>query len=321
MSLGARDNDAREPCVSAFVAGGLHTNDDSTHGGVVDMNASLRTIATLLVAAAAANAQGSAPQVSADSPTLVVPGGTTILTQLERPLSTRTAHVGDTVYLQTSHPLLVNDTVIIPAGTYLEATVAAATAHGLATRELEVRMRLARLVFANGYVLTTADSVVGRSASDADVRDDGLGTGASIATAAIPVAGIVIGAVSNGLFGAFIGGGLGSAISPIVALAGGSNARMDAGSPLYITLENSLAIDVRRATASAPARSAQFIVRRPAPQQELTCYNPGTPGTPDVIIPGAPGTPGMGDIPPTPPSPPTVIPGVPGTPGYWYRCR
>jgi hypothetical protein len=285
------------------------------------MNRPLRTIATLLVAAAAAKAQSSSPQVSVDSPTLVVRGGTTILTQLERPLSTRTAHSGDTVYLQTSHPLLVNDTVIIPAGTYLEATLAAATAHGLTTRELELRMRLARLVFANGYVVTTADSVVGRSTNDADVRDDGLGTSSSIATAAIPVAGIVIGAVSSGRVGALVGGALGSAISAVVALAGGSNARMDAGSPLYITLENSLAIDVRRATAFAPARSAQLIVRRPAPEQELTCYNPGTPGTPDVIIPGAPGTPGMGDIPPTPPSPPTVIPGMPGTPGYWYRCR
>jgi hypothetical protein len=256
-----------------------------------------------------------------DVPTIVVPGGTTILAQLERPFSTRTAHVGDTIYLQTSHPLLVNDTVIIPAGTYLEATLAAATAHGWTKRELDVRMRLTRMVFANGYVFTTTDSVVGRSANDADLRDDGLGTSESIATVAFPVAGIAIGAVTNGLFGAFVGGGIGSAISPVVALAGGSNARMDAGSPLDITLENSLAIDAKRATAFAPARSAQVIVRRSGPEQQLTCYSPGTPGTPDVIIPGAPGTPGMGDIPPTPPSPPTVIPGVPGTPGYWYRCR
>lgn len=278
------------------------------------------TIATLLITAAAGRAQISLPQATADSPTVVVPAGTTLLTQLERPISTRTARPGENVYLQISHPLIVNDTVIIPAGTYMEATLVAITAHGWRQHDLELRMRLTRMVFANGYVVAAADSVLGRSANDADVRDDGAR--ASTAVTSLAIAGTAIGALSNGIFGAIAGGALGSTIGSVVALAGGGNAqKMDAGSPLDLTFENPIALNVRRATAYAPVRSALATLRRPGAEQGLTCYNPGTPGTPDLIIPGAPGTPGMGEIPGTPPSPPTIIPGMPGTPGYWYSCR
>jgi hypothetical protein len=61
------------------------------------------------------------------------------------------------------------------------------------------------------------------------------------------------------------------------------------------------------------------------------CYDPGTPGTPDIVIPGTPGTPptvipGLNGAPDTvipgmPATPDTVIPGTPGTPGREYPCR
>lgn len=80
-------------------------------------------------------------------------------------------------------------------------------------------------------------------------------------------------------------------------------------------------VDPRRAAVPAPLRKSQDATSH-------QCYNPGTPGTPDIVIaapqlpptilPGAPGTPDI--VIPAPQLPPTIIPGTPATLGSWYSC-
>src|SRR6185437_269775 len=97
---------------------------------------------------------------------------------------------------------------------------------------------------------------------------------------------------------------------------------VDAGSALEMRLPRPLTLDREQVTAAmakaADAPPTIVVKRLPSPSapntDHGTCYTPGTPGTPDIVIPG---TPAIGDSPGTPP---TVIPGIPPTPAMPHPC-
>jgi hypothetical protein len=262
---------------------------------------------------------GRAQDSTGRTATVLVPAGTTLFVRLERPISTRSAKPGDRIYLQTAHPVVVKNEIVIPVGTYVEATLDTIVGRGWINRRLELRLHVARFVFANGYVVAASDPMSG---SGADARRDGEAVSpASVTGAVAPVAGMAIGALSDGTRGAVVGGEMGFAIDVLAAVLTirSGDVAMDVGSAVDLVLQNPLVLDERRATA--PGSVATYALPKPEQQRERLCYDPGQPGTPDIIIPGSPGTPAMGDVPAMPPSPPTTVPGTPPTPGYWYRCN
>jgi hypothetical protein len=287
------------------------------------MRTSVLLVVSLLVIPSYGRAQDSGAQPAAARATVTVPAGTTLYALLERPISTRSAKPGDRVYLQTAHPVVVKNEIVIPAGTYVEATLDTIAGRGWINRRIELRLHVTRLLWPNGYVIAASNSMQGASASNEGIESNGLPpvSTASVTSVAAPIAGTAIGAVSDGVGGAIVGGYIGGAIgavASIIAIKGGSDVTMDSGSPLDLVLQNPLTLDEARATA--PGSTTAYTVLRAADQRERRCYDPGTPGTPDIIIPGNPGTPAMGDIPGTPPTPDTTIPGTPATPGFWHRC-
>src|ERR1041385_1662814 len=74
------------------------------------------------------NQEVSSPQASVavqpSSRAITVPAGTKVLLQLKGPIDTKSAHVGDGVYCQTSFPVTQENIVVIPAGTYVKGEIA-----------------------------------------------------------------------------------------------------------------------------------------------------------------------------------------------------
>src|SRR5438105_980364 len=56
-------------------------------------------------------------------PVLVVRAGTKIPLQLRQPVSTKGAQTGDPIYAQTTFPIVMDGTMVIPAGTWVQGVV------------------------------------------------------------------------------------------------------------------------------------------------------------------------------------------------------
>ena len=146
------------------------------------------------------------------------------------------------------------------------------------------------------------------------------GVSNSVTVPASHLKGIAIGS----MVGLAIGGAIGVAL-----LLNSRNFYLDAGSPVEMHLPQPLTLQqdqvtgaVRQAVGHPVAE--QPIAPRPQPPYDTnpfpdtstnsTCYDPGSPGTPDVDIPGTPAT---DDSPGTPA---VHIPGIPPTPPSEHPC-
>jgi hypothetical protein len=210
-----------------------------------------------------------------------------------RPEWAQSAKDGDTVYAQTSFPVVAGNSMAIPAGTYVEGTIESVTKP---TRKLEhanIEVLFSKIIFANGYTVELPGAVSAMPASP--VPGESLVEITIQATAA------------NDLL-----------------LDNGSEIEMTLGAPLQLDAKQvAQSIPLSRAPAPGQLQSATLCRNIPG--------SPGTPGTPDTVIPGSPGTPDtvipqgpdLPDIviPGTPATPDTVIPGSPGTPDDpGYTC-
>jgi hypothetical protein len=124
------------------------------------------------------------------------------------------------------------------------------------------------------------------------------------------------------------------AVTTAIVLAARSDTYVEVGTPLEIILPAPVFLDADRVTGAVrqyelQAGLAPVQIVQP-PVKPKMCYDPGSSGTPDIVIPGNSGTPptvipgvnGAPDtvIPGTPATPDRVIPGTPGTPSSTYPC-
>jgi len=127
---------------------------------------------------------------------------------------------------------------------------------------------------------------------------------------------------------AIIGAGVGGAIGAVASMAllfSSHNFFIDVGAPVEITLPQPISLDrkevdaaVKQSAEHPPAEQPILPRAMVPPPPDLpvdhgTCYTPGTPGTPPIVIPGTPGPDGI-------PRPATTIPGTPAIPGTPYPC-
>src|ERR1700731_4602710 len=61
-----------------------------------------------------------APSAVVDPNVVTIPAGTKIPLSLKQAISTKNAREGDSVYAETAFPFVVNERVIIPAGSYIQ---------------------------------------------------------------------------------------------------------------------------------------------------------------------------------------------------------
>jgi hypothetical protein len=198
--------------------------------------------------------------VHANADPITIPAGTRIPIALKNTISTKGNHEGDPIYAQSTFPVVINDRIIIPAGTYVQGKISSIKPAGHIKGRAEVLIHFTTLIYPSGYTVMLPGSIENASGVDnAKVKDkEGTIQGDSnkaktAATIAAPAAdGALTGAVIHGGEGALIGAGVGGAIgTAIAAFSHGNEVKLPPGTTLEVVLERDIAVDGKRIPATA----------------------------------------------------------------------
>jgi hypothetical protein len=204
-----------------------------------------------------------AQQSSTAAPTdaITVPSGTRVPLVMKQGLTTKNAHPGDPVYAQTSFPIVMNDRIVIPPGTFVQGEIRRVLRPGRVKGRAELQMSFTSMIFPNGYTLLLPGAVQGTpgDANTAGVKDKegtiqgdgskGKDAGTIVGTA-IPGAGI--GAIAGGAKGAGVGALSGGALGlATVLLTRGPEIQLAVGDSIEMVLERSITIDQARVRMAA----------------------------------------------------------------------
>jgi type IV secretion system protein VirB10 len=218
----------------------------------------MRFLTFLLLCASLSFAQTSA---SPDAPkSITVPAGQKLLMQLKSGINTKTAKVGDGVYMETSFPVSIDNVMAIPPGTYVQGEIDSVKRAGRIKGRAEVLFHFTTLIFPSGYTVLIPGSVNSVPGADSGHVKDKEGTiqaegskgkdAATIGAAAGEgtLAGAEIGAITGHPGkGALIGGGLGGAVgTAIVLLTRGNEVVYPAGTPVEMILQRPLTLQQQK---------------------------------------------------------------------------
>jgi hypothetical protein len=222
----------------------------------------MRTMMVLFLLSGLAVAQNatSAAASTADAkmeagPQVVIPAGTQIPVALKHAISTKSAREGDPVYAQTTFPFVLNDRVLVPAGTYVQGRITRAQRGGRVRGRAEVLIHFTTLIYPSGYTVMlpgAVENVPGAEKtsvkdSEGTIREDRQ-TGQKVEKAAGTAAtGAIVGGLSNGLKGSAIGAGVGGAVGTAIALlTRGNDVRLEAGTTLQMIIQRDVTLDANR---------------------------------------------------------------------------
>jgi type IV secretion system protein VirB10 len=210
------------------------------------------------------NAPASAPAVAAPAQ-LVVPIGTKLPLVLNNAVTTRNAHPGDPVYFETVFPVVLNDRIVVPAGSYVQGEILEAKRPGRVKGKGEMRLRLTTMILPNGYTVKfdavpTNAGTGGNEATDKEGEihgdtDKASDAGTVIKTTAV---GAGIGAIAGrSAGGAGIGAGVGAATGLVaVLLTRGPELELPRGTSMDIVLDRPLYLDASKITFTDPGHAS-----------------------------------------------------------------
>jgi hypothetical protein len=206
-------------------------------------------------------AAASTPAVSVlqDVNVVTIPAGTKIPLALAQAISTKNAREGDAVYATTAFPFVMDNRVIVPAGSYIQGTIAhvqrAEHGHGRA----EILMHFTSIIYPSGYTVMLPGSVENTpGAANNSVKDSegtiqqDKDTGKKVEDAAKggtigTIGGATAGGVAGGLNGARVGAGAGAAAGIAWALLKrGADVRLEVGTSIEMEIQRPVAVDVGR---------------------------------------------------------------------------
>jgi type IV secretion system protein VirB10 len=214
----------------------------------------MRTIIVMFLACGLAVAQAP-PASTPDSSQLTIPSGTKVPLALKQSLSTKNAREGDAVYAVTTFPVVINDRIVIPAGTYVQGRISSVKRGGRIKGRAEVLMHFSTLIYPSGYTVVLPGAVENVPGAEKTAMKDEEGTirqdsqtgdkAKTVATAA--GTGAVIGGLSNGVKGGLIGAGVGGGIGTAIGLLSrGNDVRMEAGTTLEMVIQREVPLDSSR---------------------------------------------------------------------------
>src|SRR6201997_1645103 len=146
-------------------------------------------------------------------PSTVIPAGTKVALALKQAISTKTAKEGDSVYAQTNFPVVIDERILIPAGTHVQGKISHIQRGGHVKGRAELLIHFTSLIYPSGYTVMlpgAVENVPGAEhattkGEEGTVRQDS-DTGKKVETTA-KTAGT--GAAIGGLAGGWKGGGSG----------------------------------------------------------------------------------------------------------------
>ncbi len=226
-------------------------------------------LVTLLAGIAAAQTSlapnPGAPSVESAKPTFTIPAGTRVPLSLKQAISTKTAKDGDPVYAETAFPFVVNDRIVIPAGTYIQGKITRVQRGGHVKGRAELLIHFTSMIYPSGYTVMLGGSVENTPGAEKTTMKDSEGTirqdsetGRKAKSAAEGAGtGAVIGAVTNGGKGAGIGAGVGGVAGLAIGmLSRGADVRLQPGTSIEMEIQRDVTVDPSRISSRR-----EFIVR------------------------------------------------------------
>jgi Bacterial conjugation TrbI-like protein len=186
---------------------------------------------------------------------LIIPAGTKVPLSLKHAISTRQSREGDAVYAETTFPVVANDRVLIPAGTYVQGRINHIQPAGRIKGRAEVLIHFTSMIYPSGYTVMLPGAVenapgvdkTGIKDDEGTIRADGQKAQKIGEVATSGATGAVIGAAADGAKGALIGGGIGGAVGTAIALLSrGNEVKMDAGTTLEMVIQREVSVDAAR---------------------------------------------------------------------------
>jgi len=195
-----------------------------------------------------------APRKESGPGEFVVAVGTRIPLSMINSISTKTAVDGDTVYLESVFPILVNGKVVIPPGSYVSGTVTQVKKPGRVKGRGELYVRFDSLTLPNGVTRDfrarmgnldgrapeTLDKAEGKIKGEGDKAGDIKTTGEA-AGAGATIGGLAGAAAGHAGMGAGIGAAAGAAAGLMgVLLSRGPDAVLAKGTTMEMVLDRPL---------------------------------------------------------------------------------
>ena len=194
----------------------------------------------------------------------VVPSGTRLPLILHNAVTTRNAKPGDPIYLETLFPVVIDNRILIPAGTYVQGEIQDAKRPGRVKGTGEIRLRLNSAVPPNGYAVDfnaiTNTGTGGNEATDKEGNihgdTDKAGDVGTIAKSTGIGAGVG-GIATQSAKGAGIGAGAGAAVGlAAVLLTRGPELELPRGTTVDVVLDRSVYLDASRVNFTDPGRAS-----------------------------------------------------------------
>jgi hypothetical protein len=190
----------------------------------------------------------------------VIPAGARIPLLLKQAISTKNAREGDAVYAETAFPYVVNEHILVPAGTYIQGKISHVERAGRMKGRAEILMHFTSMIYPSGYTVMLPGSVENTPGAENNSVKDKEGTirqdsdtGKKVEDAARngayggAVGGIGGGLATGGINGARIGAGAGAAAGIAWALLKrGADVRLDVGTSIEMEIQREIALDGTR---------------------------------------------------------------------------
>src|ERR1700732_5633890 len=87
---------------------------------------------------------------AADANAITMPAGTRIPLGLKQAISTKNAREGDPVYASTTFPFVVNDRILVPAGTYIQGKISRVQHAGRSKQRAELLLHFTSMIYPSG---------------------------------------------------------------------------------------------------------------------------------------------------------------------------
>jgi hypothetical protein len=238
-----------------------------TTGGIAMRILVLLIVLTSFVSAQE-GAQPSASPASGAQPShalaheVTIPAGTKIPIELRNAISTKGSHEGDAVYARTTFPVVLDEHILIPPGTYMQGKISSIRPAGRIKGRAEVLMHFTTLIYPSGYTVVLPGSLENAPSVDKAKVKDKEGTitadsdkASKAATVAVPAAegGALAGGLATGSrAGALGGAGAGLAAGMLgVMLSHGNEVKLMPGMTFEVVLQRDVAVDASRIRATS----------------------------------------------------------------------
>ena len=182
-----------------------------------------------------------------------IPAGTHVLLKLVNSVTTRTAKVGDYIYMQTASPITAGGQIVVPEGTYVQGVVSQTRKSGRVKGRAELAVRIEKMTLDSGKVVQVSPHLASVDAEntgqkvnhEGQVEQAGEKAKDAGTIAKVGGAGAALGGLSDRSWsGAGIGAGAGAGVgTAIVLLTRGRDVTLSRGATFDVVFDRAVAVE------------------------------------------------------------------------------